>query len=229
MSKLIFRAPFHRYSNIQAFVQQFATLCPALCMPSVIQNAREFFRRSEDERTRVSLPWLSLFLMIIALGKVCDLDTVAVSVASRKRQTSDAEGSLDMEDTQSGVLSVPPAEFTKRAQERQGAIVLAHSSGPSTGTQSEHIFPIEADLYRKPTATPSPPPINPFPPWLNFFPSPVVSATYQSLRLCSFLSAPTLQTIHAQLLIGGCYDSVPRHFAAFELMDFVILHVQVAI
>ncbi|CDU23664.1 uncharacterized protein SPSC_02293 [Sporisorium scitamineum] len=53
-----------------------------------------------------------------------------------------------------------------------------------------------------------------------------LSAAYQSLRLCSFLSAPTLQTIHSQLLIGAYLLNTERAASFWPLLGSVARQAQ---
>ncbi len=53
-----------------------------------------------------------------------------------------------------------------------------------------------------------------------------LSAAYQSLRLCSFLSAPTLQTIHCQLLIGSYLLNTERAASFWPLLGSVARQAQ---
>ena len=53
-----------------------------------------------------------------------------------------------------------------------------------------------------------------------------LSAAYQSLRLCSFLSSPTLQTIHSQLLIGAYLLNTERAASFWPLLGSVARQAQ---
>lgn len=53
-----------------------------------------------------------------------------------------------------------------------------------------------------------------------------LSAAYQSLRLCSFLSSPTLQTIHSQLLIGSYLLNTERAASFWPLLGSVARQAQ---
>ena len=53
-----------------------------------------------------------------------------------------------------------------------------------------------------------------------------LSAAYQCLRLCSFLSSPTLQTIHAQLLMGAYMLNTERAASFWPLLGSVARQAQ---
>jgi hypothetical protein len=53
-----------------------------------------------------------------------------------------------------------------------------------------------------------------------------LSATYQALRLCSFLSSPSLSTIHAQLLIGVYLRNTERSASFWPLLGSIARQAQ---
>ncbi|KDN37150.1 hypothetical protein K437DRAFT_259909 [Tilletiaria anomala UBC 951] len=53
-----------------------------------------------------------------------------------------------------------------------------------------------------------------------------LSATYQALRLCSFLSSPSLETIHAQLLIGVYLRNTERSSSFWPLLGSIARQAQ---
>ncbi|PWN50457.1 hypothetical protein IE53DRAFT_95150 [Violaceomyces palustris] len=151
---------------MQSFLRHFAALFPALSSPNAVTAAREFSHRSIEEQEKVPLPALAVFLMIIAIGKNCDLDTIA------------------------------SAHTSPESSHGAGAVAGKSSKGRDISTKTVTIdSDLEADLF--------------------------LSATYQSLRLCSFLSSPTLQTIHAQLLIGAYLMNTERISTYWPLLGSI--------
>ncbi|CBQ67448.1 conserved hypothetical protein [Sporisorium reilianum SRZ2] len=187
----------HDFDSICAsFVRHFSAMCPALTIPYAIDHAKTFSRMTRKQQSQVSLPWLAVFLMICALGKNCDLESTTVGV-DRKVRMLDA--------FLTGEASQQPSRHASRAS----------SPAPAESTSSQ---PGAADA-QQPSSTAS-------------AKSPAIvsdlflSAAYQSLRLCSFLSAPTLQTIHAQLLIGAYLLNTERPASFWPLLGSVARQAQ---
>lgn len=162
-----------------AFVRHFSAMCPALTIPTAINHAKAFSRMSKEKQSGVSLPWLSVFLMICALGKNCDLESGAGGL-DRKVRMFDAF----------------LASAESRAHSRAGSPEPAVGEGGKGGSSQVMV----SDLY--------------------------LSAAYQSLRLCSFLSSPTLQTIHSQLLIGSYLLNTERAASFWPLLGSVARQAQ---
>ncbi|SPO35276.1 uncharacterized protein PSFLO_00747 [Pseudozyma flocculosa] len=169
----------------QAFVRHFSAMCPALTVPSAIEHAREFSRLPREQQAGVPLPWLAVFLMICAMGINCDLENTIIS--------SDQHGRQQHIDALIGGAdpSRAPSAASSPAPNNDGGAEGARSH-PS------RVLPGVGGKARTP----------------QLFSDVYLSATYQALRLCSFLSSPTLQTIHAQLLIGSYLLNTERasHF-----------------
>ncbi|TKY90087.1 hypothetical protein EX895_000085 [Sporisorium graminicola] len=179
-----------------SFVRHFSAMCPALTIPNAIDHAKTFSRMSRKQQSQVSLPWLAVFLMICALGKNCDLESTTVSV-DRKVRMLDA--------FLTGEASQQPSRHASRAS----TPVLPESATGQPG-------PVDAQQPSSTTNTKSPAMVS------DLF----LSAAYQSLRLCSFLSAPTLQTIHSQLLIGAYLLNTERAASFWPLLGSVARQAQ---
>ncbi|KAJ9477151.1 C6 transcription factor [Pseudozyma hubeiensis] len=181
-----------------SFVRHFSAMCPALTIPTAIDHAKAFSRMSRKQQSQVSLPWFAVFLMICALGKNCDLESTTVSV-DRKVRMLDA--------FLTGEASQQPSRNVSRAS--SPAAVLHQEAASSQ--------PSSADLQSSSTVNARSPAMV-----SDLF----LSAAYQSLRLCSFLSAPTLQTIHSQLLIGAYLLNTERAASFWPLLGSVARQAQ---
>uniref|UniRef100_V5GUV9 Xylanolytic transcriptional activator regulatory domain-containing protein n=1 Tax=Kalmanozyma brasiliensis (strain GHG001) TaxID=1365824 RepID=V5GUV9_KALBG len=179
-----------------SFVRHFSAMCPALTMPNAIDHAKSFSRMTRKQQSQVSLPWLAVFLMICALGKNCDLESTTVGV-DRKVRMLDAFLASE--------ASQQPSRHASRAS---SPIRSETPSGPTgAGEDAQHSLSTNA---RSPAMV------------SDLF----LSATYQSLRLCSFLSSPTLQTIHSQLLIGAYLLNTERAASFWPLLGSVARQAQ---
>ncbi|PWZ02984.1 hypothetical protein BCV70DRAFT_156181 [Testicularia cyperi] len=93
----------------------------------------------------------------------------------------------------------------------------SRASSPKLGQSSDALTAISSSLTSRPTSTQKSSAMV-----SDLF----LSAAYQSLRLCSFLSSPTLQTIHSQLLIGAYMLNSERAASFWPLLGSVARQAQ---
>lgn len=186
------------FDNICAsFVCHFSAMCPALTIPTAIDHAKAFSRMSRKQQAQVSLPWFAVFLMICAHGKNCDLESTSVGL-DHKVHMLDAF-----------IIGEASQQHSRHAS--RAASPLAHAETLSNNQ------PDKTDASQPVTAN-----VRSFAMVSDLF----LSAAYQSLRLCSFLSAPTLQTIHSQLLIGAYLLNTERAASFWPLLGSVARQAQ---
>jgi hypothetical protein len=137
--------------DYQAFVTFFALKWPCLAGSAFLKHATLFFVKDREAKLQAPLPDIAVYLMVIALGKHCNIDN-----------------------PQNGAFEV--------------------CRGPNQSSFSV------TDVH--------------------------LSATYQALRLCSFLSSPSLSTIHAQLLIGVYLRNTERSASFWPLLGSIARQAQ---
>jgi hypothetical protein len=146
-------SPFAR--DYQSFLTFFAPKWPCLAGTAFLKRATNFFVKDREAKVLAPLPDIAVYLMVVALGKHCNLDN-----------------------PQSGSFE---------------------SSREITNERNRSSFSV-TDVH--------------------------LSATYQALRLCSFLSSPTLSTIHAQLLIGVYLRNTERSASFWPLLGSIARQAQ---
>ncbi|KAN0066583.1 hypothetical protein ACQY0O_000677 [Thecaphora frezii] len=206
----LFPTPDEFDAICQSFVRHFSAMCPALTVPSAIEHAREFSRLSREQQAGVPLPWLAVFLTICAMGINCDLENTMGSSnrPDRRRHINSllrgggASGGVGVDPCSGSNVSARPSRSPSPAsspEPLQDAIEAARAPRVSTAGKARPAG-LYSDLY--------------------------LSATYQALRLCSFLSSPTLQTIHAQLLIGSYLLNTERAASFWPLLGSIARQAQ---
>ncbi|KAI3484686.1 hypothetical protein L1887_52112 [Cichorium endivia] len=182
-----------------SFVRHFSAMCPALTIPTAINHAKSFSRMTRTQQAQVSLPWLGVFLMICALGKNCDLESTTVGVDRKVRMLG-------------AFLAGEPQTLSRQAsrQASRASSPAPHAEAATAAETSAAAAAVGEAAAQGPAMV------------SDLF----LSAAYQSLRLCSFLSAPTLQTIHCQLLIGSYLLNTERAASFWPLLGSVARQAQ---
>lgn len=184
--------------DLNSFSQFFAPKWPGLAGPSLLRGVQTFIDLSDEDKRHTPLPDLALYLMVFALGRNGNLESPKIG-AFQGYWPPDQRGSQPM-----------AAEASN-----EGPVLAAHAdvSMPgdwTTGARDDPTSGQDAMRTRSP----------------YFVTDRYLSATYQALRLCSFLSAPTLQTIHAQLLVGLYLRNTDRTASFWPLLGSITRQAQ---
>ncbi|PWN46874.1 hypothetical protein IE53DRAFT_390977 [Violaceomyces palustris] len=198
---------------ICSFQQNFAVSNPLLTHPYWLRKMKRFLALPREEKLETPYPWLSVYLMIVAIG-----ESFTQSNADRDLEPEHLAYRVKLRSYLGPVAGDTRAQSRGKAQKRRhsamedglecaGKEEVDHTAFPAPPLGGQERLPEGGG--DEPRATEI-----------------LLSATRQCLRACSFLSSPTLQTIQSQLLIGKYLVYTERSAGLWPMLGCIVRQAQ---